>query len=697
MTDVIRPRASSRRSVATERRPQRSGALTCVPSARSAVLFESSHVLDAITGRIVSPPSPLRQTADTTEGAGGLFDLMAPVQLVRAGTAGGGTVALTAGPSWTPDLARRVRALLHATPLTGLRDRRLDGLQHYDLLALAVALLDAILDRMGLGDDLDHAGAVAALVPLARAMDRLADAPDDADRQQQVAERVLGMLLNEEDRREPFECVYPDVADGGALTERHFKFRLVREYTAPIPGGERIVLRLTDEAINLLLKSLSHDLADEHAAAEGVVQSQLARGRFADALQTARMARIQSIRYNTLIAEQVERTKRDIRLVDWQRDMPAQLADARRHIELRLTIEENILAAAREQLDALQPGSDAAQEVAGIIALIKDCRDRHHELHGRLMRAPEEFLDAQARQAFHPVRVLVHPDLTQQVVLPYLRAAEGAVLSIALPPMLAAAGPAIARGVFSLEAWVEWLLRPRREVTGLLHVVEDPALVVSASDPAYFPSAAHAVVLERLRVLDGPEALSALLDDAQLAGGAARAGVPLAVVQRLLALTVLRAYAPDAPQEHADDEAGRGAPGVVETRGVSTLSQPSGSATPRPASATASAAPGPATNDSAPNRSAMSASATSGSDPATAPRILVDRIPDATLETAGYRGDDFWVMPADASDRPEDAPDADKGRHEPTTTAAAVASRADVARTARPPVTSPLNTRTSPA
>ena len=58
------------------------------------------------------------------------------------------------GDAWPVDLTRRLRVLLHTLPLDGMRrgDAIRDAeLRHYDGLALALRVLDVVIDRLGLG------------------------------------------------------------------------------------------------------------------------------------------------------------------------------------------------------------------------------------------------------------------------------------------------------------------------------------------------------------------------------------------------------------------------------------------------------------------------------------------------------------------------------------------------------------------
>src|SRR5438105_15829805 len=62
------------------------------------------------------------------------------------------------GDAWPVDLTRRLRVLLHTLPLDGVRrgDAIRDAeLRHYDGLALALRVLDVVIDRLGLEAEAD--------------------------------------------------------------------------------------------------------------------------------------------------------------------------------------------------------------------------------------------------------------------------------------------------------------------------------------------------------------------------------------------------------------------------------------------------------------------------------------------------------------------------------------------------------------
>jgi hypothetical protein len=217
---------------------------------------------------------------------------------------------------WHPHLTHKLRVLLHAFPLLRLQqsDNRCDlAFRHYDSLSLTVKVFDLIIENTGLEREIDNQQMATSLVPLLRCMDAAAGIEPDSARHSTIAERLLGMLRNDAQGRQHFKERYVDFHSGRAI-DRMLEFRLIEERYHP---DGRIVLRLSNEALNLFLNALDLDIEDAQAAAEAVVQSQLARGRFSEAAESASNARLQSVRYKEKIEQALRETRRDIRRVDW--------------------------------------------------------------------------------------------------------------------------------------------------------------------------------------------------------------------------------------------------------------------------------------------------------------------------------------------------------------------------------------------
>jgi len=444
---------------------------------------------------------------------------------------------------WHRGLTHRLRVLLHMAPLHDLRQsdaRRDPELRHYDALALAMKVMDLIVDSAGLDREVDRDVVEQALGPLLAAMDASAGVVPDRARHGAMVDRVLAGLRNDGERRRPFEVHYTDLDADGRAVRRRLEFRLVMDHLHPAGGT---VLRLSNEALNLYLNALDLDIEDAQAAAEAVVESQLARGRLDDAAQAARNARWQSLRYAEKVVAILRDTRRDVESVDWRHDVPRLLADALGHIDLRLAVERNILATADERLTVMAPGETGARALVEVSSLISDCRLRHLDLHERLMRARNIFLDEQARQTFSWSVPAAWPNLLVEVLEPLLRVDQRAAsdhLDVLFPDFFGARAPAAP----SLADLVTWCLRPRRDIVRNDIAVELPELATpgpESLDGVRFDADAMRQVERALATVVRPTPLSELLGF--VAEGGSRSAL------ELMTLVALQHFA---PEEDAD-------------------------------------------------------------------------------------------------------------------------------------------------
>lgn len=450
---------------------------------------------------------------------------------------------LETGGDWHHTLTPKLRVLLHVFPLLKLQQadsHRDSDSRHYDSLPLTLKVFDLIIESTGLEREIDSQQVVSFLSPLLSSMDASVGIDPNPLRHSAMVERLLGALRNDGKGRQPFAETYVDFDEGRAIA-RTLEFRLLQEVHHP---DGRIVLRLSNEALNLFLNALDLDIEDAQAAAEAIVQSQLARGRFNEAVESANNARLQSVRYKEKIEQVLRETRRDLRRVDWWKGIPELLSGALDHINARFTVERNIASSAQEKLENLLPGSVEAQQVAKVAHLIDQCCQRHMKLHPRLMEARKVFLDEQERQAFVPRASAQRPDLLAGVLEPLLRMgrADASELVEEMAPMLF--GPRPPR-TLSLSDLLLWHLRPRRESRANELVIEERDLAELSGDLLRYPAPVRAQAQTYLREAANNEALSTLLERAYEAGEAP-------VVLEMIALLAFRAFAPDTEDRDAD-------------------------------------------------------------------------------------------------------------------------------------------------
>lgn len=415
-------------------------------------------------------------------------------------------------PPWDPDLAERLRVLLHARPLLALRHgdarRQDEQLQHYDSAALALKAIDLILSHTGLGREMDYERLLRHLTPLMEAMDQEADLPSDPGRHQKMYDRLLDSLRGADASRNPFEIEYTAVDDDGeGLTRRTMQMHLLREEYQ----DEGTVFRLSDEATTLYLRSLGQDISDAQVASEALIQHQLEDGRFGEAVRSARNARHQSARFYRKIDDLLQITRQDLRRVDWAESVPELLDSARRHARNRQAVESQIVESAEQHLTHLDPGGDDYEHVVEIRDLIRDCRKRHRRLYERVMDAPDVFLEEQARQAFRPRSSEPTPELGPEVLEPLLGMPKTDAIEATEQGAHAVLGPAPPT-LPTLGNLLGWLLQPRQHQQRGTAELDDPDLVAIPDPPPRYPPAVRQTVRALLQDLQEPRPLSQVLE-----------------------------------------------------------------------------------------------------------------------------------------------------------------------------------------
>jgi len=445
-------------------------------------------------------------------------------------------MAASMSDGWPADLTRRLRVLLHTLPLDGLRrgDAIRDAdLRQYDSVALALRILDVVIDRLGLEAEADREVVARVLRPVLSAMDAAASVDPSQERHERMLDKLLGSLRNDGDARRPFREEYTCLNGEGEAQRHALEFRLLLDAFHPSGGT---VLRPSAEACNLYLRLLDLDVEDAQAALEAVVESQLARGRFDEAVHSARQARIQSVRFRDKVLQILRDTRRDVDRVDWRVEVPRVLNESLTHLERRVAVERGILGAADERLE-IMPDEDAGSRraVAQVRDLTRECLLRHAELHEHLIGARNVFLDAQARQAFAPRPSRPLPDLAADVLEPILRmpiVCAGQILERGFTLFVGPRLPVLA----SLEGLVTWMLQPRRpQPRQEIEVAPVDATDLDAELRRY-PPEVRAAATELLDTAKADAKLSGLLAMAR-ASGASNA------VLEVITLLVLMGFA----------------------------------------------------------------------------------------------------------------------------------------------------------
>jgi hypothetical protein len=366
------------------------------------------------------------------------------VALVAPAHPGAGRVrSLSATAASEGSFPARIGALLRSRPITdavSAASRQDWPEDTYDMATFALAAIDLVISRQGFEDEATWDSVVEGLAVLAQRA-----APDRPSVEHRAAAAfAVNALLNRSDREAPFTYRFGDYTDAeSGFQQRQVSFRLLEEHEDPTRGD--VILRATSDAINALVGGLEFDVEDEQVANEVMLERQLARGAFDAAEASADRARALSVKFSNDLAQIVKDTRRDLRAVSdrWQQDVPERLANAREHIQGRLTAEHRLLTKVRDSLETEDP--DVALAAARIASRLVECQRRHEGLHSQVIHARAVFLDEQDRQVFRPPSLAYLPDLNREVLGPLLLVDTATATSVGERFVSDVSGPVVPR------------------------------------------------------------------------------------------------------------------------------------------------------------------------------------------------------------------------------------------------------------
>ncbi|MFE4972878.1 hypothetical protein ACFRAR_12275 [Kitasatospora sp. NPDC056651] len=430
---------------------------------------------------------------------------------------------------------RKCTVLAHSAPLHRIDQRQAwqqfpTGL--YDPRTMALAVLEAVVSQQGMEREATTEEVVVFLAELAR---RAAPYRDGAEHVA-VARFVLRELLNDHGAAEQFSLGYSDYREGHSRGEVLFRYL---EEDIGLRGQP--VLKASTSAINMLLSGLDHDLEDQQAAYDEMLRRQVSTGRWGRAEESA----AQSLKLSLLLAERVRtvlaETERDVRSVDWSGQVTGLLASSRAHLTERQSVELGLMELMRQARNNITDG-DVRMTCVRVLRLLERANLRHTQLLKKVIGATPTFLRAQAEQCFRPMPRLALIGLRDDLLEPLLELDADEATQVAGVFADASGGPLVTRRPRLRDFW-ELLLAPVREFRDSFPDDSTDLVIEEAEDEDPYTEedfAAARALIEQ--ALTAPVHLSALLAQAEQDGPA---------VTDLLALCVLRAFAPD-PEDEDD-------------------------------------------------------------------------------------------------------------------------------------------------
>ncbi|MEU6156163.1 hypothetical protein ABZ816_39940 [Actinosynnema sp. NPDC047251] len=405
-------------------------------------------------------------------------------------------------------LTRRLKALACTVPLHELdyHKAKLDWVDAsiYQMAEIAMHTIDHITIAMDFDTGAVHDAVRERVVPFVAAQ-----APGRSpDEHRRVARWVLEKLINVGTVDRVFRHAYGEIDVNGEYQRRTFDFKLVRE----VPGARgEIYLRTTDEAINVLVGALDTDVASAQVAAEVKLDNLINRGQLADARVAAEQARYRTVQYGEMLRHKLDATRRDVRVVDWEHELPDMLDKALAHIEERFKVEHAILRNITDARDG-SDDPDHKRRAAELVDIVADCIRRHTQLQSRLQSARAVFREEQDRQHFSGPPQRAALDLHGQLLKPML----DLPITDAVGPLeqfFRAASGIESPDIPSLPSLVSMLLRPVADRDRTAGPVVNPAIDEAPDDRRFTDE--HRRMADTLLELTGRvRPLSAVLREA---------------------------------------------------------------------------------------------------------------------------------------------------------------------------------------
>jgi hypothetical protein len=293
-----------------------------------------------------------------------------------------------------------------------------------------------------------------------------------------------------------------------------------------------------------LVGAVEVDIASEQVAAEAKLAALVKRGRLADAHRAAHAALRRTIQYGESLRHFLETARRDVRAVDWSRDINAVQREALDHIEERIHAENAI----RDNLvqiidDAAAEDAGRRGQATGLIGILDECLKRHMALQAALQRAGSVFREEQARQTFTAPAARLQVDVFGQLLTPSLGLPVASVVDPLAKFFTEVRGPARPALVYLPDVITGLMRIPAEQAIGE-EVVIEPDLEDDEDDPRFTGGQYEAAD----RILAGVSSEGARLSDLLRKARQSGPGTgPDCGTDLLLALHVMRLFA--APTE----------------------------------------------------------------------------------------------------------------------------------------------------
>ena len=229
--------------------------------------------------------------------------------------------------------------MLEIKPIINIKDGRIHDVilkeqyKHYDPLAIALKMLEVIIDNMGPFTGITEENLYAEVCPLLEKMDKTRNCDISHDDHIRILQNIFERIALQE-KKEGVQIQYTDYSVSPP-EEKEKTFRLIefRNY-----DNENIVLYAVEEAVNFFLGMLDIPLEDKQQAELFLLQRQLKRGDWERSLERTKQNLRLTKQYQLKIQDIITNTRRNLGEVDWHHEVPEELKKAEEHIKECLDI-----------------------------------------------------------------------------------------------------------------------------------------------------------------------------------------------------------------------------------------------------------------------------------------------------------------------------------------------------------------------
>lgn len=298
---------------------------------------------------------------------------------------------------WDNSLTRKLIYLYKISPIIALKDSFIrngflrEQFKHYDALAIALKILEVIIDNMGPFEGVTKKELFEEIEPLLILMDQAKRVKNITKNDHyKMLEYILEKLVRQKSKK-GIRLEFTDYSEYPPL-KREIAFRLITYRTY---DNEKVVLYAEPEAVNFFIQMLDVDLEDQQQAYLKILDRQIERGDYESAVEVAKNNYRLTIQYELKITNIIHKTKRNLLGIDWSHEIPTELRKAMHHINDCIKEQDLQNRKINIQLKNIEEEYFKREILLKLKEILEKSRDKLLPLQNKINKARTTFLDEQ--------------------------------------------------------------------------------------------------------------------------------------------------------------------------------------------------------------------------------------------------------------------------------------------------------------